>query len=239
MNSQRHSVGPAADAVEIKVIASNAVKGTFGELIPAFEKAAGCRVNITWGGTIDITRWVEGGERADIVIMSAAGIDALVKQGRLAAGSRVDFSRSGIGVAIRPGAPMPDISSGEALKASLLAAKSIVLSSGPSSVYLADLFQKMGIADALKPKILKLGPGLPVGPALANGEGDIGFTQVSEFLGVKGIVFLGPLSADIQHVTMISMGLYTAATAAAKGLVRFLTSPEAFPAIRRGGMEPC
>jgi len=239
MNIHRHSVGPAPGAVEIQVIASNAVKGAFGELIPAFEKAAGCRVNITWGGTIDIIRRVEGGEKADIVILSAAGIDALVKQGRLAAGSRVDFSRSGIGVAIRPGAPTPDISSGDALKASLLAAKSIVLSSGPSSVYLAGLFQKMGIADVLQPKILKLGPGLPVGPALANGEGDIGFTQVSEFLGVKGIIFLGPLPADIQHITVISMGLYAGATAAAKGLARFLTSPEAVPAIRRSGMEPC
>ncbi len=99
----------------------------------------------------------------------------------------------------------------------------------------------MGIADALKPKILKLGPGLPGGQALANGEGDIGFTQVSEFLGVKGILFLGPLSADIQHITVMSIGLHTAARAAdaARALVAFLTSPEAAPVIRRSGMEPC
>jgi molybdate transport system substrate-binding protein len=233
-------INGAGQAAEIKVIASNAVKEAFDNLVPAFEKATGHKVTLSWGGTIDIANRVSGGEMADIVITAASVIDALIKQGRLAAGSRVDFSKSGIGVAIRPGAPKPDISSGEALRASLLAAKSIILSSGPSSIYLADLFQRMGIADALKPKIKKLAPGLPVGPALANGEGDIGFTQVCEFLAVKGIVFLGPLSADIQHITVISMGLHTAATAAdaAKALVKFLTSPEAVPAIRRSGMEP-
>ena len=227
-------------AAEIKVLASNAVKEAFGNLMPAFEKATGHKVTVGWGSTIDINNRVSGGESADIVITAASVIDALTKQGRLAAGSRVDFSKSGIGVAIRPGAPMPDISSGEALKASLLAAKSIILSSGPSSSYLADLFQRMGIAEVLKPKIKKLAPGLPVGQALANGEGDIGFTQVCELLTVKGIVFLGPLSADIQHITVISMGLHTAATAvdASKALMKFLTSPEAVPEIRRCGMEP-
>jgi molybdate transport system substrate-binding protein len=233
------SVG-AGHTAEIQVFASNAVKESFGNLIPAFEKATGHKVPVIWGSTKEIAEWISGGDKADVVVMVSSAIDSLIRQGRLAAGSKVDFSKSGIGVAVRPGAPIPDISSGEALKASLLAAKSIILSTGPSSGYLADLFQRMGIADALKPKIKQLGLGLPVGLALANGEGDLGFTQVSEFLPVKGIVYLGPLPADIQHITVFSMGLHTAATAveAGRSLMRFLASPEAVPAIRRSGMEP-
>lgn len=231
---------PMTRAAEIKVIASNAVKEAYVDLVPAFEKATGHKVTTVWGGTVDITKRVTAGEVVDVVIIPAAGIDDLIKQGRLATGSRVDFTRSGIGVSIRPGAPTPDISSGEALKASLLAAKSIVLSSGPSSGYLVGLFQRMGIAETIKPKVKQLAPGLSVGEALAAGEGDLGFTQVSEFLAVKGIVFLAPLPADIQHVTVFSTGLHIAAPAAdaAKALVKFLTSPEAAPVIRHSGMEP-
>ena len=229
-----------SDAAEIKVIASNAVKEAFADLVPGFEKSTGHKVTTVWGGTVDIIKRIAGGEVVDIVIVPAGGIDDLIKQGRLATGSRVDFAKSAIGVAIRPGAPKPDISSGDALKASLLAANSIVLSSGPSSVYLLALFQKMGIADALKPKIKQLVPGASVGEALAKGEGDVGFTQVSEFLAIKGIVFLAPLPADIQHVTVFSMGLHASAPAAApaRALMKFLTSPEAAAVIRHTGMEP-
>src|SRR6202022_2841332 len=111
----------------------------------------------------------------------------LIQQGRLLAGSRVDIARSGIGMAVRTGARKPDISSGAALKAALLAARSIVLSSGPSSVYLADLFQKLGIADPIGSKIHQIGPGLPVSAAIARGGGEIGFTQVSELLSAKDV----------------------------------------------------
>lgn len=228
------------NAPEIKLIASNAVKEACSELLPAFEHSTGYRVSAIWGGTLDITKRIADGEVVDIVILSDARIDDLIKLGRLAAGSRIDFVRSGIGVATRPGAPTPDISSGGALKSSLLRASSIVLSSGPSSVYLSGLLQRMGIADALKPKIKQLAPGLSVGAALAAGEGGVGFTQVSELLAVKGIVFLGPLPADIQHVTVFSMGLHAAAPApdAARALMAFLASPQAAPAIRHSGMEP-
>jgi molybdate transport system substrate-binding protein len=231
---------PMSHAAEIKVIASNAVKEAFAELVPTFEKTSGHKVTTVWGGTVDITKRIAGGEVVDIVIIPAGGIDDLIRQGRLASGNRVDFAKSAIGVAIRPGAPKPDISSGEALKTSLLAAKSIVLSSGPSSVYLLGWFQKGGIAEALKPKIKQLAPGLSVGEALAKGEGDVGFTQVSEFLAIKGIEYLAPLPPDVQHVTVFSMGLHAAAPAAepARALMKFLTSPEAAPVIRHTGMEP-
>src|SRR5258708_32421332 len=147
------ALAPAASAAEIKVIASNAVREPYRELVPIFEKSTGHKVTIDWGGTVDIVKRVGSGEIADVVIIPAARIDDFVTQGRLV--SRIDLARSGVGVAVRSGAPRPDISSAAALRSALLAAKSIVLSSGPSSVYLPTLFQKMGIADELKPKIVR------------------------------------------------------------------------------------
>src|SRR5262245_51342602 len=232
------ALSPAAIAAEIKVIASNAVREPYRELVPIFEKTTGHKVTIDWGGTVDIVRRVAGGEIADVVIIPAARIDDFIKQ-RVLAG-RTDLARSGVGVAVRAGAVRPDISSASALRSALLAAKSIVLSSGPSSIYLPTLFQKMGIADELKPKIIQIGPGLPVGEAVARGEGEIGFTQISELMSVKGIDYLGPLPADVQFITVFSAGLHVAAPApeAARALIRFLTAPEAAPVLKHHGMEP-
>jgi molybdate transport system substrate-binding protein len=224
----------------ITVIASNAVKEALAELVPPFEQASGHAVDIIWGGTLDISQRIADGEVVDIVILGADRIDDLIRRGKLEAGSRVDIARSGIGVAAHPDARKPDIASAAALKASLLAAGSIVLSSGPSSVYLAGLFQRMGIADAIKPKLIQIGPGLPVGKAVANREGEIGFTQVSELQSVAGITYVGTLPPDVQHITVFSAGLHASARApdAAKALVEFLTSPRAAAVIRHSGMEP-
>jgi molybdate transport system substrate-binding protein len=176
----------------------------------------------------------------DIVILPAPRIDALIATGRLIAGSRVDLARSGIGVAVRAGARKPDISSGAALKAALVAARAIVLSSGPSSVYLAGLFLRMGIADAIRSKIVQIGPGLPVAEALARREGEIGFTQVSELQAAHGIDYVGPLPAEVQHITVWSAALHAAAAgaAAAAALAEFLRGPHAAAVIRRSGLEP-
>ncbi len=229
---------PAAGAAEIKVIASNAVREPYRELVPVFEKNTGHKVTIDWGGTVDIVKRVGGGEIADVVIIPAERIDDFAKQRVLM--SRIDLARSGVGVAVRAGAPRPDISSAAALRSALLAAKSIVLSSGPSSVYLPTLFQKMGIADELKPKIIQIGPGLPVGETVARGEGEIGFTQMIELMSVKGIDYLGPLPAEVQFITIFSAGLHAGAPSpeAAHALLKFLTAPEAAPVLRRHSMEP-
>ncbi len=231
-------LAPAAGAAEIKVIASNAVREPYRELIPQFEKDTGHRVTVDWGGTLDIVKRVAGGEIADIVLIPNTRIDDFVRQGKLV--DRTDLARSGVGVAVRSGVPRPDISTVEALKSTLLAAKSIVLSSGPSSFYLPGLFQKMGIADALKLKITQIGPGLGVGDTLARGEGEIGFTQMSELMSVKGIDYLGPLPADIQFVTVFSAGVHVAAPVpdAARALLRFLAAPQAAAILRHHGMEP-
>jgi len=227
-------------ATTVKLAASNAVKEACLELVPAFERASGHAVAAAYGGTIDTTERIDGGEVVDVVILSAASIDGLIGRGRLVAGSRVDFVRSAIGVATRQGAPAPDISSGEAVAASLLKSNTVVLSSGPSSVYLAGLFDRMGIAAALAPKIRKLAPGHSVGAALARGDGDIGFTQVSELIAIAGIAYAGPLPADIQNVTVFSLGLHASAPspAAARAMMAFLASPSAAPAIRHAGLDP-
>ncbi len=231
-------LAPAAHAAEIKIIASNAVREPYRELIPIFEKATGHRVAVDWGGTLDIVKRVAGGEIADVVIIPAARVDAFVKEGKLT--GRVELAKSGVGVAVRAGLPRPDISTPEALKKSLLAAKSIVLSSGPSSFYLPTLFEKMGIAADLKPKITQIGPGLGVGDTLARGEGEIGFTQMSELMSVKGIEYLGPLPAEIQFVTVFCGGIHATAPAAepARALLKFLTGAEAATVLRQHGMEP-
>jgi molybdate transport system substrate-binding protein len=229
---------PAANAAGIKMIASNAVREPYGELLPAFEKNTGHKVTVDWGGTVDIVKRVESGEISDLVIIPAARINDLIAKGRLA--SRTDLVRSGVGIATRAGVPRPDVSSVEALRSTLLAAKSIVLSSGPSSLYMPTLFQKMGIADAVKSKIIQIAPGLGVGDTLARGEGEIGFTQMSELMSVKGIQYLGPLPAEVQFVTVFSAGLHASAPApdAARALLKFLTGPDAAPVLKSHGKEP-
>jgi molybdate transport system substrate-binding protein len=230
----------AADAAEIKVISTGSFKAAFGELAPAFEKSSGHQVTAIWAGTDDIIRRLGAGETLDIVIAPAPWIDDLIKRGWLVAGSRVDVAKSGIGVAMPAGAPRIDIGSPDALRGALLRAKSIALSTGVSGIYLAGLFAKWGISDRLEPKIKRLPGSGPVADAMARGEAEIGFLQVSEWLGVEGIAFLGPLPADIQEITAISAGLNKAAGApdAASALVKFLTSPAAAPAKRRTGLEP-
>jgi molybdate transport system substrate-binding protein len=234
------NVAAMAAAAEVKVLASNALKEAYLELVPAFERTSEHKVTTTWAGTNDIKKRMAAGESYDLVIMAGPSLDELIQQGKIVAGSRVDLAKSGVGVAVRAGAPKPDISSGEAVKRALLAAKSIAHSSGPSGVYLAELFQRLGIADEIKPKIKQTTPGLPVGEVIARGDAEIGFQQVSELLPIAGIDYVGPLPPDIQHVTVFSGGIHTGAKEpdAAKALVKFITAPAAVPVIKKKGMEP-
>jgi molybdate transport system substrate-binding protein len=229
-----------AQAADVKVIAANALKESYLELVSAFEKSSGHKVTTTWGGSEGIARQISGGEVVDIVIIAASNIDRLMAEGKLVADSRADFAKSGVGVAVRTGLPKPDISSGEAVKKAVLEARSVAYSSGPSGFYLADLFKKMAIADQIKDKVKQPPSGVQVGELVAAGEADLGFQQVSELLHVKGIDYLGPLPADIQNITVYTMGLHQAAPApdAAKALLKFLTSPGAGPIIKKNGMEP-
>ena len=229
-----------AQAAEIKVIASNAVKEAYLDLVPEFEKATGHHVITIWSGTEAITKRISGGEIVDIVIVPPANIDKLILEGKLVAGNRTDLVKSGVGVAVRSGLPKPDVSTPEAVKQAVLAAKSVAYSSGPSGFHVAGLFEKMGIADRIKAKMTQTPSGVQVGEVVARGEADLGFQQISELLHVKGIDYLGPLPAEIQHITVFSAGLHVGAkeAEAAKALVRFLSAPAAAPIIRKTGMEP-
>jgi len=233
-------MAPTSNAAEIRVLASNAIREAYLELAPAFERARGHRLTTTWAGTVDIMKRMDADEAFDLVIMVGPSIDELIARGRLVAGSRVDLVKSGIGVAVRAGAPRPDIGSGAAIKQALLGAGSIGYSTGPSGVYLAALFQRPGIAEAIKHKLRQTSPGVPVGELIARGETEIGFQQISELLPIAGIDFLGPLPADIQHVSVFAGAVHVRAREpdAARSLLDYIISPEAVPVIRKKGLDP-
>jgi molybdate transport system substrate-binding protein len=219
-------------------MSSIATREALRELVPVFEKERGCKVTLQFAGGVDVVRRLKAGETGmDVVSLSASAIEDLAQAGVLAAGSRVDFASSTVGVAVRAGAPRPGLGSGEAVKRAVLAAKSIAISSGPSGVYLQGLFDRWGIA---REKLVQSKPGMAAGEVVARGEAEIGFQQLSELLPVKGIDFLGPLPQEIQHRTVFSGGVHakSAHTQVARELLKFLASPAAAPVLRAKGMEP-
>jgi molybdate transport system substrate-binding protein len=223
--------------MNLTVMQSAAFKEAYEALLPAFEQASGHTVTTLWTPSVDMMSRLKGGEVVDLVIMSAAAIDELIQHGKLAA--RTDLAKSGVALAVRAGAPQPDISSGDALKRALIAAKSVCYSTGPSGIYLAGLFEKMGIADQIKAKQVVV-KGEPAGAVVARGEAEIGFQQMSELLPVAGIDIVGPLSDDVQRITVFSAGVHTQApqAAAAQALIRHLTAAAAAPVITQSGMQP-
>lgn len=222
---------------EIKVMASGAFKEAYLELAPAFERATGHKVANIWAPSVQMKSRLKGGEIVDLVILSADALDELISDGLVA--ERFDLAQSGIGVAVKAGAPKPDIGSGEAVKRAVLAAKGIAYSTGPSGIYLAGLFQRWGIDERIRDKVTRT-QGEPSGGVAARGDADLAFQQVSELLPVPGIDIVGPLPPDIQQITIFSAGLHARAQApdAARALVQFLKAPDAAPVIRRAGMEP-
>ena len=230
----------AAAAAEIKLVASNAVKEAYGQLLPAFEKASGNTVTVSWGGTADIMKRIGGGEIADVVIITDAGIANLTKEGKLIAAGRVNVAKSAVGAAVREGAPKPDLSSGDALKKTLLGAKAIVLTPGPSNPYLHELFGKMGVASEMKAKEIQPAPGQQLTDPIVAGKADIVFSQASELIAVKGISYAGPLPPGIEIVLTYQAGFHAAAPQpeAAKALVKFLTTPDAVKVLKKNGLEP-
>ena len=229
-----------AQAQEISVLSTSAYKEILHELLPQFEQAHQHKVVARFSSSTDILKRTQAGENADVVILASDWLEKLIHSGKIVPDSRVDLAKSGIGVAVRAGAPKPDISSGDAVKRAVLAARSVGYSGGASGTYMVGLFQRLGIADDVKGKSRQTPPGVAVGELIARGEVELGFHQVSELLPVSGIEILGPLPPELQHVTVFSSGIHVAARhpAAARALVQFLASPRASPLIRKNGMEP-
>ena len=229
-----------ASAAEIKVLSTQATEEAYRELVPQFEQTSGHKVTTIFTGTLDANKRLAAGETYDLLIMSSASIDEHIKGGKVVPGTRVDVAKSGVALAVRAGAPKPDISTTEALKKTLLAAKSIGYSTGPSGNYVIGLFQRMGIADEVKPKLKQTPTGVFVASIIASGEAEIGFQQVSELIAAPGVDYVGPLPADVQHMTIFSSGIMAGAKEAdaAKALVKFITAPAAAAAFKKRGMEP-
>jgi molybdate transport system substrate-binding protein len=235
----------ATPATEITVVTSGAFTAAFLKLAPKYERATHNRlvkeIGPSMGTTHDaIPMRLERGEDIDVVIMAAPALADLIKQGKVRAGSGVDLVRSSIAMAVKAGAPKPDISTVDALKRTLLAAKSIAYSDSASGVYLStELFPRLGIADQIKGKS-KMIPADPVGGYVASGEFEIGFQQLSELIPVKGIDIVGPLPTSAQKITVFAAGIPSNSKhpADAKALIQWLASPAAYAVITKSGLEP-
>jgi molybdate transport system substrate-binding protein len=229
-----------ANAADIKVLSTQATEDTYRELVPQFEKATGHKVMTVFTGTLNVQKRLADGESYDMIIMAGPAIDAQIKAGKAVAGSRVDLAKSGVALGVPKGAPKPDISTVEALKTTLLNAKSIGYSTGPSGVYLISLFEKLGVADQVKGKLKQTPSGVFVGDLISKHEVEIGFQQVSEIATFPGVDFVAPLPAAVQQTTVFSSGIIAGAkeAEAAKQLVKFLTSQQAAEAFKKRGMEP-
>jgi molybdate transport system substrate-binding protein len=218
-------------------MSSVAIKGAYLELVPAFEKRSGNKVETHWVGMSDIARRMQAGDVVDAVIGSTALIKDLVEKGILE--QRTALARSGVGAAVRAGARKPDISTVEALKRALLEARSIVYSSGPSGLYLAELFQRLGLADKLKDTARQMPPGMLVAEVVARGEAQLCFQQLPELRQVSGIDYIGPLPGEVQSITEFSGAVHRKAQApeAAKAFLAFLASSENMPLLRQKGFD--
>jgi molybdate transport system substrate-binding protein len=224
----------------MEILCTNGVKSVMLDLVPAFERAHSTSVAITWGSTNALLKDLEGGAGGDVAILTAEAIDALIKQGKAVAGSRVDLARSGIGVAVRKGAKHPDIASPEALKRALLAAKAVAHSkTGLSGIYFPTVLGRLGIADEMTSKIVIPDPGTPVGEVVAKGNAEIGIQQISELLPVPGIEIVGPLPGPLQKITTFSGGVLTAAKEpdGAAALLKFVAA-ESPRLLEQKGLEP-
>ncbi|MCC6534742.1 MAG: substrate-binding domain-containing protein [Burkholderiales bacterium] len=223
----------------ITVMATAAVHEAFKDLLPAFESSTGLRVAPLWMPTVDMIARLRSGAVVDVVLLSGAAIDDLTASGVIALPSRADIVRSSVGMAVRAGAPKPDIGSTEAFTRSVLAATSIAYSTGPSGVYIAALFERLGVASQLRDRVRQV-KGIPVGSLVARGEAQIGFQQVSELLPVAGIELLGPLPAAIECVTVFAAGVHVESRQVepARRLISFLRSPEAAAVFLRTGLDP-
>ena len=232
------------EAAEIKVMSANGMREVMEDLGPKFERLTGHRLRIVFATVGVIVQRLQGGETADVVAIPRQGIDRLVKDGTANGDTVTVLARAGIGVVVRKGAPKPDISTPEALKRALLAAKSITYldpaAGGTSRVHFTKVLDRLGIFDEMKPKTTLHPNARAAGALVANGEAEIGINLIQELMPLPGIDLVGPLPGDLQNTLVFTAVIMTGAkdTAAAKALIDFLRTPEAAVVIKAKGMEP-
>ena len=235
----------AASADEVKVMISGGFASAYRDLGPQFADTAGDTLVTVWGPAVGtaanaIPVRLARGEWADVLIVVGYALDDQINAGKVVSGSKVDFARSAIGMAVREGAPKPDVSSVDALRRTLLAAQSIVYPDDANGVYLrSELFRRLGIEGQMASKSRMI-PAERVARVIADGEAEIGFQQIVELLPVDGVTLVGSLPAEVQRYTVFSGGIATNAKnpAGAEALIRFLSSPDAAPSIEGSGLEP-
>ena len=234
-----------AKASEVKVMISGGLTAAYKELVPQFERATGNKVLTAYGPSMGTTEnaipvRLARGEAADVLIMVGDALGEMIEQGKAVRASRVDLVRSPIGIAVRAGATKPDIRTPDALKQTLLNAKSVAYSDSASGVYVGtELFKRLGISDEMKNKARMI-PAEPVASVVARGDAELGFQQISELLPIAGADLVGPLPPEVQKITVFSAGLTANASQpeAGKALIAFLASAEAAAALKRAGLDP-
>jgi molybdate transport system substrate-binding protein len=238
------AMAPRAEAADIRVISGGAFKQVLNALAAQYEKETGNTLDITYQTVGQHLQAIKrGAETFDVAVLTPDAIEGLAKDGRIVAGTRTDLAKTGIGVIVRQGTPLPDISTVDAFKRTLLAAKSVAYidpdAGGSSGIYVGKLLQQLGIAREVNAKA-KLIHGGAVATHVVHGEAEIGIHQISEILAVKDAVLVGPLPAEIQNFTVYAAGVGSAArdSALADALVKFLSGAHALPIIKAKGMEP-
>ena len=224
----------------LHVISSMATRDVLRELARRYSAATSREVVTEAAGGVDVAKRVEQGDPLEIVVLASSAIDKLIAARKILAGSRADLVRSGVAVAVRAGAPKPDIGTEDALKRSVLAARTLSYSTGPSGTHLEKTFERWGVLAELKPRIVVPPPGVPVGSLVADGRAEIGFQQLAELANLPGIEVVGPLPPPVQTVTIFSGGIAAACRRpeAARELLAFMAAPETADVKHRHGMEP-
>jgi molybdate transport system substrate-binding protein len=223
----------------LKLISSMATRELLAEMVSLYERQSGQSIVSEAAGGVDVAKRVQAGESVDVVVLADNAIDKLMADDKVLAGSRVDLVRSGIAVAIKQGSEAPDIRSEDAVKNAVKLARTLSYSTGPSGVYLEKMFERWGILDAIRPRIVVPPPGVPVASLVASGSVELGFQQLSELMNVPGVRVVGPLPPAIQSMTTFSGGIAAACgnPAAARALLDFMASPALAELKRRQGME--
>ena len=226
-------------ATPLKLVSSMATREVLAELIARYQIESAQPVTAEAAGGVDVAKRVQAGEAVDVVVLASNAIDKLIADGKVLPGSRVDLVRSGVAIAVRAGTPLPDIATEDAVKRAVLAAKNLSYSTGPSGVYLEKMFERWGILEQIRPRIVVPPPGVPVGSLVANGSVELGFQQLSELMNLDGIQVVGPLPPAIQTITVFSGGVAAVCGQPdiARALLTFMASPSVAQVKQQHGMQ--